>query len=73
VYIFVILYKMGVFTSNGMIYRIDRMPAEMWCHYYLRAWWIVHQTPQTDSELNKLVNQSRIKFAEECLGCLYET
>ena len=61
-----------MFFANGKIYCIKRLPAEMWKHYYERAWWIIHQNPSNDEELKKLDLVSRKKFAEEFFGCYYE-
>ena len=61
-----------MFFANGKIYRIKKMPAEMWKHYYERAWWIVNQNPKTDEDIKRLNLKSRMKIAEECFGCYYE-
>ena len=61
-----------MFVANGKVYNIKKMPAEMWKHYYERAWWIIKQNPVDSKELQKLELFSRRKFAEECFGCYYE-
>jgi hypothetical protein len=61
-----------MFFSNGKIYCIQRMSAEMWTHYYKRAWWIINQNPSNDTELKEFELESRKKFAEEYFGCYYE-
>jgi hypothetical protein len=60
-----------IFNVNGYIYDMNPEPCEMWVHFFPRAWWIVNQFPKTEKELNKLIIESRLKFAKELLGCSY--